>query len=262
MRTLNILVAEDDDQNQAMMKIILDRLGHNVVSAWNGVSALNSVKQDEIDLVFMDVHMPEMDGLEATKLIREWENKQKHIPIVILSGSVSDDVIEVYKNAGADTYITKPFDIKKISLLTQIIAGDTEQNKPNVEQVKPNTFPETSILDSDNALPRFDDNIHFYIENLNDFIFSLSGRINKIEIAINDNNLKELESLAHNLKGVASNFGADRLSLIASQIELQAANNKIRSIKKLFHEMKHQVFTLTEIAAKFIENHKQNQVDR
>lgn len=265
MRTLRILVAEDDDQNQAMMKIILDRLGHDVISAWNGLSALELIKKGGVDLVFMDVHMPEMDGLEATRLIREWENKKKRVPIVILSGSVSDDVIDKYKNAGADTYITKPFDVKRISLLTQIIAGDNDQKSSPIKQENIGAFPETSILDVDDALPRFDNNIIFFIENLTDFIGSLPVRTEKIENAINTANLIELESFSHNLKGVSSNFGAKQLSQIASQIEVQAVNNKIRSIKKLFREMKHQIFTLTEIASKFIDNQKlvaSDQVER
>ncbi len=262
MRILNILVAEDDDQNQAMMKIILDRLGHNVFSAWNGLAALEIVKNNEIDLVFMDVHMPEMDGLEASMKIRAWENTKKHIPIIILSGSVSDEVIEEYKKAGADTYITKPFDIKRISLLTQIIAGENNQSRI-VEQQETNTaFPESTVLDTDNSLIRFDNNINFYIENLSEFLNSLPVRAEKIENSITTGNFTDLENFAHNLKGVSSNFGAKKLSLIASQIEIEAANKKIRTSKKLFREMKHQIFTLTELASNFIKNQKLTNPDQ
>ena len=110
MRILNILIAEDDDQNQAMMKLILVRQGHKVKSAWNGLLALEAVKKENFDLIFMDVQMPQMDGLEATRQIRIWENKKVHTTIVIITGSVPQNITEEYKSVGADTFILKPFD--------------------------------------------------------------------------------------------------------------------------------------------------------
>ena len=77
MRILNILIADDEAQNQAMMKLILSRQGHNVKSTWDGTTTLEAVKTESFDLVFMDVHMPEMDGIETTRQIRKWENNKK-----------------------------------------------------------------------------------------------------------------------------------------------------------------------------------------
>jgi len=69
-----------------------------------------------------------MDGLEATRQIRSWENNKKHVPIVILSGSVPQNITEEYKKAGADSFLLKPFDVKRISLLVELIAGDSESS--------------------------------------------------------------------------------------------------------------------------------------
>lgn len=220
MRILNILVAEDDDQNQAMMKLILTRHGHKVKSAWNGSQAFEEVKSGTYDLVFMDVHMPEMNGVETTRRIREWENNEKHIPIVILTGSVSENITDEYKLAGADTFITKPFDVKKINLLVNIIADQVETKLEQETQLySSDTLAGAAILDPQSALTRFNGDFDAYLENLKEFLQSLPERVQGLENALKEKNWEELSLLAHNLKGVAANFGANQLSMLAFQLD-------------------------------------------
>lgn len=229
MRSLNILIADDDDQNQAMMKLILNRQGHSVKSAWSGIATVDAVKSEKFDLVFMDVHMPEMDGIEATRQIRKWENNQSHIPIVILTGSVPQGKTDEYKKAGADTYLFKPFDIKRISFLVQMIADESEtsfhsENKQNIEK----SIDEKILLDSENTILRFNNDTNLYVANLDEFIKSLPDRLANLHRAIRDRKWVELYTYTHNLKGVAANFGANQLASLAGDLEKYSQDKKYK----------------------------------
>ncbi|MEG1410702.1 MAG: response regulator transcription factor [Terrisporobacter sp.] len=101
----NILVVEDDIDIVKLLKIYLENDGHKVYCSENGVKALEIVKNTKIDLVVMDIMMPEMDGYELTKRIRE----KYTIPIIILSAKNEDSDKILGLNLGADDYITKPF---------------------------------------------------------------------------------------------------------------------------------------------------------
>jgi len=257
MRTLKILVAEDDDQNQAMMKLILVRQGHSVKSAWSGLAALEAVKSENFDLVFMDVQMPEMDGLEATRQIRRWENNKKHIPIVILTGSVPQTITEEYKNAGADTFILKPFDVKRIILLIELIAGESETGSPKVAHKKrDDILTDIPILDMPDSLLRFNNDIHFYLDNLKEFLQSLSDRQEKLDQALKAQNWNDLATYAHNLKGVAANFGAKQLSILASNLDEYCMDRKVRLARKTIREIHQSISILTETANKITEQER------
>ena len=260
MRVLNILVAEDDDQNQAMMKLILHRQGHKVKSAWNGRAALEAVKTDNFDLVFMDVQMPEMDGLEATRQIRQWENNKKHIPIVILTGSVPQNVTDEYKNAGADTFILKPFDVKRITLLIEIIASESEAGfTEETHQHSEDTSSDIPLLNMQDSLPRFNNDAAFYLDNLQEFIQSFPERLGKLDLALKTRNWHDLAIYAHNIKGVAANFGAEQLSNLASLLDDYSQLHKTRLAGKTIREINQNILKLTEIANKILEQkHSQN----
>jgi len=123
-RNLEILLVEDNEANRDLATILLGRDGHKVIAAVNGVEALQLLNRQHFDIIFMDVQMPEMDGLMSTRLIRGCENgsspqhpeyaslllsladrlKGQHIPIVAMTG----DRQECFE-AGADDYLTKPF---------------------------------------------------------------------------------------------------------------------------------------------------------
>jgi two-component system sensor histidine kinase/response regulator len=253
MRILNILVAEDDDQNQAMMKLLLSRHGHKVNSAWNGLQAFEAVKTGTYDLVFMDVHMPEMDGLETTRQIRKWENNEKHVPIVILTGSVSENITNEYKLAGADTFITKPFEVKKINLLLNIIADQAETHLEQESQLYSNdTLAGAAILDIQSALIRFNGDYKLYLENLKEFLQTLPDRLQRLKHALKINDWQELSLQAHNLKGVAANFGANQLSMLAFQLDEFSRRHQVEQSTITYSEIDMNILTVLEMGDKII----------
>jgi len=104
-----VLVAEDHPVNRKFIGTLLDRLGHRVSFAENGVEALDQLRAHDFDLVFMDIHMPEMDGLTATRLIRELPDLRKAaVPIVALTADVMNEAREQALEAGVNEFLSKP----------------------------------------------------------------------------------------------------------------------------------------------------------
>jgi len=108
-QALNILLVEDNVVNQRVASGLLQKRGHRVAVAGNGLEALKALEQDSYDLVLMDVQMPEMDGLETTAKIREMErHSARHQPVVALTARAMKGDLEHCLSAGMDGYLAKP----------------------------------------------------------------------------------------------------------------------------------------------------------
>jgi signal transduction histidine kinase/CheY-like chemotaxis protein len=118
---LNLLVAEDNTINQKLIKNILNGFDIVVTIANNGEEAFNYYKREHYDMILMDIQMPIMSGLEATKKILEYEkeNNIKHIPIVALTANVIESDREKYLSSGMDRYLKKPIDVKELLVIIE-----------------------------------------------------------------------------------------------------------------------------------------------
>jgi PAS domain S-box-containing protein len=110
---LQILLVEDNSFNQLIATTVLARLGYQIDLAKNGVEALQAVQTNDYDLILMDIQMPEMDGLMATKLIRQ-NPENSHLRIVAMTANVLPEDRQACFDAGMDDYISKPIDIQEI----------------------------------------------------------------------------------------------------------------------------------------------------
>jgi signal transduction histidine kinase/CheY-like chemotaxis protein len=113
----NILVVEDIPTNQMVARAILKRLGYEADISNNGLEAIRAVKNKEYDLIFMDVHMPEMDGLEATRWIRQMESGGRHKRIVALTADVLREELDRCLEVGMDEYATKPIKLETLKVI-------------------------------------------------------------------------------------------------------------------------------------------------
>ncbi len=114
-RSFHILVAEDIPENATLVILRLERQGHFVSWAKNGLEAVELYKKHKFDLILMDVMMPEMDGLEATKQIRQWQNvRNEYTPIVALTASVLTEEHNLFYQAGMDAIAFKPIDFASL----------------------------------------------------------------------------------------------------------------------------------------------------
>jgi len=217
---LNILVVEDNHLNQKMIYTYLTRQAHTVKMAGNGVEAIEMLKTRTFDLIFMDVQMPIMDGLEATRRIREMEGQNIHTPIIAMTAYALQGDNQRCIEAGMDDYISKPLDTRR---LVQVIYAWSKKKTGRLlllekEQTEQGSMPDT-ILDVNAALPRFSNDIKFYKSLLDELIDSLPSRIEELRSLYNSRQWVRLADQAHNLKGVAANFGLLKMSAIARQID-------------------------------------------
>ena len=120
-------MAEDNAVNRKLALLMLGKEGYTAASVENGKDAVQALREDVFDLVLMDVQMPVMDGVEATRKIREMEEKTgRHVPIVALTANAMKGDRERYLEAGMDDYMTKPF---KWELLRQVIERNTAEKQ-------------------------------------------------------------------------------------------------------------------------------------
>lgn len=112
-RNFKLLLVEDNKLNQIVVKFSLKRFGYDIVTANNGIEAIEEFKKNEFDFILMDVMMPEMDGLEATKHIRQLENGHE-IPIIALTADVITATANKCRDSGMTAHMSKPFEVEKL----------------------------------------------------------------------------------------------------------------------------------------------------
>jgi CheY-like chemotaxis protein len=125
-RSLNILVAEDNAVNRMLVTKLLAKRGHTVRTVLNGREAIAAAANEEFDLVLMDVQMPEMDGLEATAVIRELESVTgAHVVIIALTAHAMKGDREICLAAGMDEYLSKPIKPAELFAMIEALTGVT-----------------------------------------------------------------------------------------------------------------------------------------
>jgi len=211
-RKLRILVAEDNAVNQAVIMRVLQKMGHTPVLAQNGKEALALASAEKFDLVFMDVQMPEMDGLAATAAIRESEkNSGTHLPIFAMTAHAMKGDRERCLEAGMDGYITKPM---RFSDIEQTLAGlaraPVMPAKPAAEAASWNRAEALARIGGDEELLR--DLCQIFLEES-------PKLLQKLQQAVAAGDTDGVMRAAHSLKGEASYLGADGTSQAARQLE-------------------------------------------
>lgn len=129
-RILKILLAEDNVINQKVAILNLQKLGHSVVVVSDGIQAVDAFLKESPDVVFMDVQMPNMDGVEATTKIREWEkanNVVNRVPIVAMTANILKSDKDLFVAAGMDDYLGKPFNVSELLRLFDRIHKQLER---------------------------------------------------------------------------------------------------------------------------------------
>lgn len=224
---LKILVVDDDLLNQRMMRLILSREGYEIFIASNGVEAVEMAKASDFDVILMDLQMPILDGVGASRRIREFETEGRHVFIVALTASFLPEKGQELFEAGIDNYISKPFDLDH---LRQILRYSHNSGIPNESPEGKDAG--TASISFAAGLHKVGGSEEIYRELLGDFIQELPGKLETLRTCHSENNLEMLSRAAHNLKGVSANLGAMRLSEEAGKLEreVDAGSGEIKHI--------------------------------
>jgi len=212
-----ILVAEDNRVNQTLVTRMLEKMGHSVTVASNGQEALAMATQQTFDLIFMDVQMPEMDGLTATAKIREAEkNTGTHIPIVAMTAHALKGDRERCLQAGMDAYISKPISSKDVE---ESIMRNINTSVVGVEAKAESPKGRTITWDPAHALERLDGDEQLLREVLQIFLEETPGLLARLGQGIADMNYEAIERTAHSLKGELGYLGLALVSQQAFELE-------------------------------------------
>ena len=253
---LRILVVDDDVLNQRMMQLVLMREGHRIDLASNGLEALEAVKLQRYDILFMDLQMPVMDGIEASRQIRKWENGGLHTFIVALTASYLPEKGQVLFAAGIDNYISKPFEFEHIRQLLKYGLGShtaAEVDQPSAVQ---QALPSEKILDIEKGILQVGEDEDTYRELLRDFVEELPERLQTLQNLFAEMDMPGLSRSSHNLKGIAANLGALQLSERARRLDKQSVEGYTDSLSSLIQEIQLAVSKLLQNSSDFLAEKK------
>ena len=233
-RALRVLLAEDNPINRELAMTLLEKLGHTVVSAHNGRQALSAVAQQPLDLVLMDVQMPEMDGLEAATRIRELERGTgRHLPIIALTANAMKGDREQCLAAGMDDHVTKP--IRRPELLAAIERLlPTEPPPASAPATAPIGAASTGpALDRDKLLAELDGNTELLRRLAELFFEHTPALLRQIRAAVPAGDARALLLAAHTLKGSLLQFAAQPAATVAQQLEEAGEKNTFANVPAL-----------------------------
>jgi two-component system, sensor histidine kinase and response regulator len=223
--SLRILLAEDNKINQAVATGLLQKRGHQVFVANNGLEVLSILDKMSIDVVLMDIRMPEMDGFAATAAIREREKTTgHHLPIVALTAHAMEGDRERFLDAGMDGYLSKPIHVQE---LEEMLAGFTRRagaQKPPGE-VAP-CLPVGTVDEAD-LLERLDGDIALLSELTEVFREDYPAQLRVARKAVANGDLAGLKAVGHSLKGSLANLAANEASGMAAGIEHLSSRNEL-----------------------------------
>ena len=217
---LRILLAEDNAVNQKLALRILQKLGYLADLANNGIEALQSLERQPYDVVLMDVQMPEMDGLEATRNIHKMMKGQNRPYIIAMTALAIDGDREQCLDAGMDDYVSKPIRIDEL-----IHALENSQSTPNEKKTEKAVLPELEdspinekVINELHETIGIDDE-QVFIELLEIFLDDAPKLIGEMVTGMENSELEKLIRGAHTLKTSSATVGAMALSAICKKLE-------------------------------------------
>ncbi len=254
-----ILLVEDNEINQQIAVEILAQAGCYVTIANNGKEAVQRLMLDdcrlsiEFDAVLMDIQMPEVDGYEATRRIRNLENQQSTIPIIAMTAHAMKGDREKCLEAGMNDHVSKPIDPEQLFtvLVRWIMPGERQKAGRAAEQQEsrreePQILETLPGIDLEAGLKRVSGNRALYYELLGKFLRNFSDTTDRIRKALDAGDTALAQHLAHTIKGVAGNISAQPLQKTAGELELMLKEGAFEQAQNLLEPFDSALNTLLE----------------
>lgn len=252
-----ILLVEDNQMNQELAVSLLNSVGLSAVIAENGKQALELIKENTFDLVLMDIQMPIMDGLTATKLIREEKSEYlRKVPILAMSARAYQKDKDECFAAGMNSYIVKPIDPTLLfeelaNFLPVVSETQIQETLNNSESTKKEYSDESEFLaqfqkvrhmDATTGLYHANGNMSLYLKIMQGFIRDYERRFYELRKFIDESKFDEAARIVHTIKGLSGTIGAVALQTTGQLLEI-SLNNKEKDFENynkfesLLHEL-------------------------
>jgi signal transduction histidine kinase/CheY-like chemotaxis protein/HPt (histidine-containing phosphotransfer) domain-containing protein len=230
---LNILLAEDNKINQQYATVLLTKAGHRITIAQNGHEAVDAARQGDFDVILMDVQMPELDGVEATRQIRAFGTPRGAVPIFAMTANAMNGVSEEYLAAGMNDYVSKPFQPAVLLAKLDRLAGAPGIEAPAAPR---DAVPllETANLETLAGAMTPDDLAAFVSLYLHD----AQSHLQLMDDCLRKTDFDGIARQAHMLVGAAGNMGAQRSCALARGIEQLCKTRDAKALAPLLARLR------------------------
>jgi len=247
---LHVLLCDDNAINQKVASRLLGQMGYQPDIAGNGLEALAALEKKKYDMVFMDVQMPEMDGLEATRVIRErqhdksrFPNYSGHIIIVAMTASAMPGDRDKCISAGMDDYLAKPVRPEDIRTVVERWAAASKSKAPTASQTETTTqMPDSNFetqtppVDMDRLLDFSDGSADNLRELITLYLTQTAEQLEQLTAAAKAGSAPEVRRLAHSCAGASSTCGMTRIVPLLRELERQGDERKLVNAVELCRE--------------------------
>jgi len=261
----NILIVDDISTNLRVAKELMAPYNMNIQTCLSGAEALDMVKNNHYDIVFMDHMMPGMDGIETTSIIRDMESKDEYfrkLPIIALTANAVSGQKEIFLKNGINDFLAKPIEIQKLDEIlekwlpreklceSEPLSGDNTITEKKAENI------DISGIDVALGLRNCGGDITVYLDILTDFCKDAEARMMKINEAYAQGDTKLYVTLVHALKGAARSIGAVETGEKASWLEKTAAKGQLAEVRGKTNDLHEHVQTLIKSVKTIVEKHE------
>ena len=234
-----ILVVEDNPVNRFLVESLLSKAGYRVDCAVDGADAVETAKNTVYDLILMDAQMPNMDGMQATRCLRDLGAYHAHIPIIAISANAMPGARELYLTAGMNDYVAKPIDPDRFLVTVADwldrcadTSADPTPAPPDASDENAAVFTPARIEELLSALPRASvlSLVSAYLESTK----SLRAEVNE---AAAHANWQEIARIAHDLRSTSAQLGANRLAEAAGKLEMASINGDTAAMGRILESL-------------------------
>lgn len=249
-RKCRVLLAEDNAVNQMVALKILDRLGYRADAVANGIEAVRALETLPYDLVLMDVQMPDMDGIEATRVIRSPSSRvhRHEVPIIAMTAYAMKGDRERFLAAGMNDYVSKPVSIETLTrVLSRWLGCEPPPPESRRSESRPGLVPRTSFQ-RDKLLSMLGHDERLLTDIIGMFLNDVPKHVTALEAGLDKCDRSALQRASHTLKGTSGTVCAEGVQEVARQLEVASATGALEHVEALVETLKREITVFREAA--------------
>jgi CheY-like chemotaxis protein/HPt (histidine-containing phosphotransfer) domain-containing protein len=241
-RKFSLLLVEDNAVNQKLGIRMLEKMGHRVTLAANGQIAVDAVRSKRFDLILMDIQMPVLSGIDATRAIRELEQGRQHTPVIAMTAHAMAGDAEKFLAAGMDGYVSKPIQAGVLRAEIDRLTESKITNEREGEVMNNPANPPAAVrVNMPELLARVDNDRELLCDLLAIFKEEFPGYLKSLEYAVARKDAAEVASVSHTLKGMLLNLAVSKAAASAANLEQRARAGDTASLRDALAEFEQDV---------------------